>query len=333
VTFLYDTGIRLVLLLQTLSGLEGPMRFFTFLGTADFFILVLPVVYWCIDSSLGIRIGFILLFSNGFNELVKLALQGPRPYWISPQVKALAAESSFGVPSGHAQIAAGVWGTVAAHLHRSWAWVLAVVIIFLIGISRIFLAVHFPHDVILGWLLGGLTLWAFLSLWNPIAAWLKHRTFLQQALLAVAVALAFVLADGLLVYASRGYVVPTEWMSNAVRAGEPYPDPLSQEGVLTSSGTLLGLAIGLAWISGRGGFKPSGPTWKRLLCFLIGLLGLLILYLGLSYVLPSDSSLTGSTFRFVRYAIIGAWVSAGAPLAFFRLELTDAPGTAVGAKP
>ncbi len=321
-TLLYDLGIQWILFLQTFAWLEAPMRFFTFLGTPDFFILVLPVVYWCIDSSLGIRIGFVLLFSNGFNELTKLALQGPRPYWISTQVQAFAAESTFGVPSGHAQIAAGVWGTIAARLHRSWAWIVAVIIVILIGLSRLYLAVHFPHDVIVGWLLGGLTLWAFLALWEPVAAWLKHRTFVQQALLALAISLLFVLVDGLIIYSMRGYVVPSEWMSNAARAGEPYPDPISMEGMLTSSGALLGLALGLAWIERTGGFRPSGPLRTRFLCFVLGLIGLLALYLGLSYILPSDASLIGKVSHLVRYALIGLWISAGAPLVFASLRLT-----------
>ncbi len=324
-TPLYDFGIRLTLFLQTFAWLEAPMRFFTFLGTPDFFILVLPVVYWCIDSSLGIRIGFILLFGNGFNELAKLALQGPRPYWISSAVKPLAADSSFGVPSGHAQIAAGVWGMIAARVRRGWAWTAALVIIFLIGLSRIYLAVHFPHDVLVGWLLGGLTLWAFLALWEPVAAWLKQRTVLQQVLLSIAASLLLVLLDALLVCSLRGYVVPAEWLSNAARAGEPYPDPTSTEGIFTSSGALLGLALGLTWIGQTGGFQPSGPTWKRLLCFLVGLLGILVLYLGLSYLLPSEASGLGSIFRFVRYAVIGAWISAGAPFLFSILRLVEDP--------
>ncbi len=322
-TELYDLGIRLILFLQTFSWLETPMRFATFLGTPDFFILVLPVVYWCIDSNLGVRIGFILLLSNGFNELAKLALQGPRPYWISSQVRALGAESTFGVPSGHAQIAAGVWGTIAARIQRKWAWILAVLIIFLIGLSRIFLAVHFPHDVLVGWLLGGLTLWAFIALWRSVAAWIRERTFLQQALLALAVSLLFVLIDGLLAYGLRGFVVPAQWMSNAARAGEPYPDPISMEGILTSSGALLGLAIGLAWIERRGGFKPSGPFWKRLACFLLGLAGLLGLYLGLGYALPAANPVLDSISRYFRYALIGLWISAGAPFVFYALKLTD----------
>src|SRR5512135_266881 len=120
------SGIQFILLLQQATWLEAPMRFFTFLGTADFFFLVLPVVYWCVDAGLGMRIGFILLFSNAFNEVAKLAFHTPRPYWVSAQVKALAAEASFGVPSGHAQLAAGVWGTAAARMGRAWSWIVAV---------------------------------------------------------------------------------------------------------------------------------------------------------------------------------------------------------------
>lgn len=320
-TSLQDLGIRIVLLLQAAGWLEAPLRFFTFLGTPDFFILFLPLVYWCIDAGLGIRIGLILLFSNGLNEIVKLALHGPRPYWISPEVKALSAESSFGPPSGHAEIGVGVWGTIAAAVRRPWAWILFLIVVLLIGLSRVYLAVHFPADVILGWLLGGLTLWAFLALWRPVSAWLKQRSFLQLGLLAAGATLLMLIPDGLLSYALRGYVLPSEWMDNAARAGQPYPDPLSMQGVLTASGAFFGLALGLAWIAQRGGYSPSGPIWKRLLCFVVGGLGSLVLYLGLSYVIPSSATLLGSIFRFARYAAIGAWVSAGAPLMFFALRL------------
>ncbi len=323
-TAVYDSGIHLVLVLQALGWLEAPMRFFTFVGTPDFFIFVLPVVYWCIDSGLGIRIGFILLFSSGLNEVAKLALQGPRPYWISLQVKALAAESSCGAPSGHAQIGAGIWGMVAAAIRRPWAWVLAVVVVFLIGVSRIFLGVHFPHDVLLGWLLGSLTLWAFLTFWNPLAGWIRQMTFLQQSLLAGAVSIAVLLAGGLLSHSLRDFIIPASWLANAARAGQPYPDPLSMEGILTSSGAFLGLALGLAWIGKRGGYHPSGSVWQRVMCFVIGFVGLLILYLGISLVLPSSSpSMTGYAFRLVRYATIGAWVSAGAPVVFRALRLVQ----------
>lgn len=320
-TALHDLGISVILVLQTVPWLETTLRFFSLIGTSDFFILFLPILYWCVDAGLGIRVAFILLFSNSLNEILKLALHGPRPYWINSQVKALAAESSFGAPSGHAEIAVGVWGIVAARIRRRWAWIAFAVVVFLIGLSRVYLAVHFPADVILGWLLGGLTLWAFLALWKPVSQWVQNRSFLEQGLLAAGTSLLMILLDGLLTLALRGYVLPTDWMTNAARAGQPLPDPLSMESILTASGAFFGLALGLAWLQPRGGYQPSGPVWKRGLCFAVGLLGSLILYLGLRYVIPSSSTLVGSVFRFARYAAIGAWVSAGAPFAFYALQL------------
>ncbi len=328
--FLYIYGIQLIVQLQALTWLTTPMRFFTFLGSEDFFILVLPVVYWCIDSELGIQIGFILVLSNGLNEIAKLALLGPRPYWISPQVKPLAAEATFGVPSGHSQNAVGVWGTIAARIGKRWVWIFTCLLIFLIGFSRIYLGVHFPHDVLAGWLVGSLILWGFLANWQRAADWLKRKGFLQQSLLALAVSAALVAAGILLVGRSEGYVLPAEWRINAERAGNPLPDPVSLEGILTSSGVFLGLALGQAWITRRGGFRPAGPFWKRSFCFIIGLIGILALYSGLKALFPADQSLAGSSLRFVRYAMIGGWVTGGAPYLFLRFKLVENPNRRVG---
>ncbi len=199
----------------------------------------------------------------------------------------------------------------------------AALLIFLIGLSRIYLAVHFPQDVVIGWLLGILILSGFLTFWNRAAGWLKERTPLQQILAALLVAGLLILADGLLVKSLSGTLLPPEWRMNAQRAGNPLPAPVSMDGIFTSTGVFLGLALGLVWIQRRGGFQPSGPVWKRAICFFIGLAGLLILYMGLKAVFPQDSTLWGYGFRFLRYILIGLWVGGGAPYVFLRFNLIE----------
>ncbi len=76
----------------------------------------------------------------------------PCPYWLSQEVIALASQENFGLPSGHAQNALSVWGLLAASSSRRWAWPVVAVLVFLIGLSRIYLGVHFPTDVLGGWL-------------------------------------------------------------------------------------------------------------------------------------------------------------------------------------
>jgi membrane-associated phospholipid phosphatase len=305
--------------------LTAPMKFFSFLGSEDFFLIALPLVYWCIDSALGLRIGVMLLASNGLNNLFKMALHGPRPYWVSTDVNGLASETGFGVPSGHAQIAAGVWGIAADGLKRTWAWVAASIVVLLIGLSRIYLGVHFLHDVLIGWLLGGLTLWVFIKYWNPIAARVKKLTMLNQILLAFAISIGMILLAALVVFLSRGFAIPAEWIANATRNGGEAPNPFSMEGMVTSMGTLFGLFAGVAWLAPRGGFRASGPAWRRALRYAVGLVGVAVFYIGLKMVFPDGEDVVALVFRYIRYTLVGAWVSAGAPWVFSKLQLADSP--------
>jgi membrane-associated phospholipid phosphatase len=82
--------------------------------------------------------------------------------------------NSFGVPSGHAQNAVVVWGTLADRIKHNTAWIIAIVVMLLIGISRLYLAVHFPHDVLIGWIFGAIVLWILLKFERPVINWFKQ---------------------------------------------------------------------------------------------------------------------------------------------------------------
>src|SRR5512136_3466678 len=122
-----DFGIRFVVAVQGWgTWLISPMKLFSFLGTEEFLILLLPILYWCVDSILGIRVAIILMLSTSLNGALKLAFHGPRPYWYSPSVLGMADETSFGIPSNHAQSAVVVWGILAAYLKKWWGWLVAI---------------------------------------------------------------------------------------------------------------------------------------------------------------------------------------------------------------
>jgi len=323
--FLVPFGVNWIIAIQSLGAwLEAPMKFFSFLGTENFFMLVLPLIYWCVDAGLGIRVGFILLTSIYVNNIFKLMFAGPRPYWVSDKVIPFAAESSFGVPSGHAQNAVGIWGMIASGVRKRWAWGVAFALAFFIGFSRWYLGVHFPHDVFLGWLLGGILLWAVMQFWNPIEAWLKKQTLGSQVLVALIVSVIFIALGAVSVERLAGYTFPEEWKDNALRAG-PLPTPVSIEGFITTAGTLFGLAVGVAWMAARGGYQASGPLEKRALRYVIGLIGIVILWMGLGQVFPDNADMISYLLRYLRYTLVGFWVSGGAPWLFLRFNLADKP--------
>ena len=321
-----DSGIAFIIALQGAVGdwFIAPMRFFSYLGNEEFFLLILPLVYWSVDSALGLRMAFILLTSNLFNYIGKWVFTGPRPYWVSSHVRALwSTETTFGIPSGHAQNAMSVWGMIAAYGKRVWAWAAALTLIFLIGFSRMFLGVHFPHDVLFGWLLGAAILWAFVRFWDPVSVWVGKKTLSRQILIAFIVSLLFILLGyGAWTFRS-GYQIPETWVSNAILAGTELPDPINANGIFTSAGTFFGMATGAAWIMSVGGYQASGPIGKRAIRYVIGLVGVLIFYMGLGAIFPRGDGFIFYLLRYIRYLLVGLWVAGGAPWIFVRFKLAE----------
>lgn len=323
---LYEIGITLILFLQGLGEwLRPPMQFFSFLGNEEFFLLIMPVFYWCVSPVIGLRMGLLLLISGSINSAFKLVMTGPRPYWYNPQVAAFTTETSFGSPSGHAMNAASVWGGLAASIRAACVKVAAVLLIFLIGFSRLYMGVHFPHDVVLGWFLGGLFLLAFLSLEKPAAAWLKTHSIMNQIGVVFLASLALVLLGVLARLSLQSFAIPEMWITNAVLAAPQAEEirPLALSGFMTNAGALFGIGTGIIVLPLLGGFDVSGPLWKRALRFAIGVVGVLIIWQGLGMLLPGGETLDGYIFRYLRYALIGFWIGALAPAAFTRLGLAD----------
>ncbi|GAB4580339.1 MAG: phosphatase PAP2 family protein [Anaerolineales bacterium] len=324
-------GIQIILSLQSLGdALVGPMNLFTFLGNEDFYLLLFPFLYWCVECQLGIRMGVYLVLSIGMNELLKVGFHDPRPYWYDAQVRLLTgAEFSFGIPSGHAQNSVVIWSGLAAQIRRGWAWGGAVLLALLIGFSRIYLGVHFPTDVFLGWGLGGLVLLLAISLEKPILEGFRKYAPTSRMMIYFALALGFILADAVVIQAvNSGFAIPVEWVENARRAApnEALIAPLSLSGMVTIMAAAFGFLAGVEWLNGRGGFNTQGTWLTRAGRFAIGIIGVMVLRYGLDAVfslIAEDLSLLGYVLRFVRYGTIGFWMSALAPLLFIRLKLAS----------
>jgi membrane-associated phospholipid phosphatase len=312
-------GIRFIVALQGLGAWQAlPMKLFSFLGTEDFFMLVLPILYWCVDSLLGLRVVIILLLSATINEAFKLAFHAPRPYWYSPSVRGLAEETSFGIPSNHAQSAFVVWGLLAAYLRKWWGWLVAVMLILLIGLSRLYLGVHFPQDVLLGWLVGGLILWLALLFWNPLAAWAKKQKADRQSLTGFLASLAVFLLPLIpfIWLRASNWLPPQDWSAFATKA-------ISLQDSATSAGLLFGIFVGLIWHSRQGGFQTRGPWWQLVVRYLLGVAGVLVIRYGLKLIFPEGETVLAYFLRYLRYTLIGLWVTGGAPWTFIRLRLAE----------
>lgn len=307
-----------------------PARLLSFVGTEEFYLFILPLLYWCVDARVGLRVGVILTVSDSLNTFFKFLFHQPRPFWVSDRVRAIGAEGSYGLPSGHAQHGVTVWGTIAARAKGRLRWLLAV-LIFLIGFSRIVLAVHFPTDVLAGWLIGGLILWAFLRWEAAVVAWFNRFSLTQKVVLAFAASTLLVVVS----LSGLAFVPPADPLAWEIMAGRAlsFPPgvsaihPRSTIGIFGAAGTFFGLAAGAILIFERGRVDTRGLWWKRVLRFLLGLIGATVLWSGLRIVLPRDTSLLSQVLRYMRYAVAGFWITYGAPWVFIKLGLQNTPGT------
>jgi undecaprenyl-diphosphatase len=164
------TDLRALNLVATLRtpALDGVMYAFTFLASG-------PAVVAATAVGVGITLLarryadalFVALapIAGGlFVLVVKTLVARPRP----PLVDARLILDGFSFPSGHATIATTLYGTLAYVALRGWparydvpralVAVGATLLIFAIGLSRVYLGVHYPSDVLAGWAAGAVWL-------------------------------------------------------------------------------------------------------------------------------------------------------------------------------
>lgn len=252
----------------------------------------MPLIYWCFDRASGARLLILFLISAYLNTIAKVLLDQPRPFQYDPRVKPLVPASGGGLPSGHTQGAVVVWGYLAARVRQAWMWGLAGFLMIGIPMSRLYLGVHFPTDLIGGYILGAVLLVVYLRFASKAEAWLVQKGIVWQLIVATFLPIVFILIS----------------LAGAVNS-------------LNAAGILLGFAPGIIlerrWIK----FCSGGSLVRRLLRLVVGLIVIFAIWMGLKMAFSGWEP--ASLYRVVRYALVGLWGGFGAPWLFVRLKLAE----------
>ena len=313
-----DTGLEIVRWMQeNYPQLEGFFAAISFAGQEEFFLAVLPLVYWCINKHVGKLMGFVLFVSVGVNTILKHGMRGPRPFWIDPAL-GLQATGGYGIPSGHTQYATSLYLLVAAAIGSIWVWLTAGLLIVLMAISRVYLGQHFVHDVLGGLFVGLIILLTALVIDRQFSARISKRILGQRMLLALAVVLilAATYLGMLLLIGEPDLSVP--WAAHI-----PEAELASKREMSAAIGALLGFSIGILLEGSRVRFRADGPLVKRAGRYVLGLFITVVIWQGLGMVFPREPLAVAIPLRVFRYFLITLWASYYAPWVFVKLGLAD----------
>lgn len=227
------------------------MTIITMMAEGLFIVGILAGLYWCIDKKVATKLSWSVLFSLVGNGVIKNLVRMPRPFQVE-DITPLRPETatSYSFPSGHTQTATSFWSSAMLVIRTRGIKIAGVTIIILTAISRMYLGVHWPMDVV-----GGI---AFGVIFTLIATKLldEDASITMKHVVGTSIVLLIVLC--LKVDADLYKSAAALW------------------------GMSLGVYIEQSYIK----FIPYQSKKVQIKKIIVGIIGLVIIYIGIGVLLP-----------------------------------------------
>ena len=245
--------LNIIRAIQSIANpfLDGLFQFITMFGEEAILIPLIAVIYWSFNKKMGEYIAYASLTSVLVNGAIKDIFKAKRPIG-EPGIRSLRVETATGYsfPSGHTQGTASFWSAIAIYLKKSYMYGISGLIIVLVAISRLYLGVHYPKDVLFGAIFGILTSFITYKLFNKV----NNKIALYF--------ITFIIFIPALLYAHSADFIK-------------------------GMGTFLGFALGIYVEKKYVNFSVEGKSINKILRVVIGLAILILLKVGLKAVFPN----------------------------------------------
>lgn len=168
-TFYFEWEVALQQWLQGMIDSDigiAIVSFITMFGEELVMIAILGFLYWSYDKKFGKFVGMNILIGTVANPMLKNLAFRRRPYFDHPGIKILkpvdasadiynVTAQGYSFPSGHTTNSTMIYSSLAMYKKKNKIlWIIAVVIPFLVGVSRVMLGAHYVTDVLCGWVVG-----------------------------------------------------------------------------------------------------------------------------------------------------------------------------------
>ncbi|SHK26059.1 MULTISPECIES: phosphatase PAP2 family protein [Alicyclobacillus] len=243
--------------------LDSLARMLSWLGLEPFYLLLLPVLYWSVNRKFGMRMAYVFVLGMAVNSWLKTSFGWVRPIGV-PGIRSgytsSIGDAIYSMPSGHAQGTMMFWTLLGRWFKRKVLWAIGILLVALIGWSRVYLGLHWPLDVIVGWALGFFL--AYVG-WS-IGTWWSYREVPFSWKWTAAVVLPLVLLS-----------------FQQTASGQQY------------CGFLLGMGVGAVLEERFVGSVSGKSIWQRVAASIIGMAGLIGVQWGMKSVIAHVAWSTG----------------------------------------
>ena len=243
-------------------------------------VILTAIMYWCINKKYGQKLLFTLIPNIVINTGIKEFVKAPRPIGTEGlESLRVSTATGYSFPSGHTQTATTFWTSL--------------MIILGVGISRLYLGVHWPIDVICGWIFGIVFTIIFSNLFDIVDKNKDYKLLLLMLIpfiifIFIVKSESYIKMFGLLAGFILGYIIEDKFIKfNTI---DEYKKEIS--------------------------FSAKTDTKKDYIVksayrFILGIFTLLLVFLILNYIMPKYV-----LFKFIKYLIITLYAVAGVPALF-----------------
>ncbi len=290
--------------------LDAFFSLITLCGEETVFMAIGMIIFWCVDKYKGYYLLCVGFFGTVLNQFLKMLFRVPRPWVKDPNFtiveSAREAASGYSFPSGHTQSSVGVFGCLFRSLSLKWIRIAAVALALLVPLSRMYLGVHTPADVLVSFAIALVLVFGAYPIFNKA----KDSPKIMYAVLA---------SLTLVVLGFLAFVLFFNFPEEVYAADAIHNLESARKNGFTLLGCLIGLILvytaDLKWLR----FETKAVWWAQI----IKVLGGLLLVVAVKELLraPIDAMLGGHLVaRSVRYFLMVVVAGIVWPLSFKRLS-------------
>ena len=291
--------------LYFLENIRNPVLDFIFsivtlCGEETVFMAIGLIVFWCFSKSQGYYLLCTGFIGTVVNQFLKIVCRVPRPWVKDPNFtiveSAREAATGYSFPSGHTQTSIGLFGGIARANKQLWLRIVSIALCVLVPLSRMYLGVHTPADVLVSTVIALVLIFVGYPLFMKAAESPKTMYAILITLTAIMAAyLTFIMC-----YQFPEEVYHVDNIHNLISARK-------------NGFTLMGCALGflvvytvdLKWTK----FDTKAVWWVQIIKIAVGL-GLVLatkelLKIPLNAIMPSAENTWSRLIRYFMVAVVG----------------------------